>query len=584
MAVTESSKGINVVFQNKHRGHDFKLCHIFLSDTERSAIAGKLKAGTAMGAIMDSIRDSVDGSWKRLHLLTRQDLYNIQRAFKINCNERLHNDDQTSVLLWVEKMKSQDDNPVLFFKQQGMADSATVLQRRNTDLLKDDDFMLVLMTKPQQELLQKLGSYDFQLVTLLCVDEYGTGFPVAFCITSRVDKQGMEVFFKALRQRTGQITTKAFMSDDAPAFYNAWKAVMGSADRQLLCAWHVDKNWRENIRKHVKDQELQALVYKHVNRLLTLPKKLLEDHSFAEKCVNSENAFLGGLLEQLNDRILLGYCLVPRKVNMFAMIEQLGKPTFFPTLSMSRLNNEGLLEIIERVKGLVKALRTMMDAPTEEMFKGTMEDFSDFCDDHGRDTNGLIRFKTYFMQNYFHRAEVWAACYRKEYNINTNMRLEALHRVIKYCYLGGKNNKRIDRLIAMLLKLVRDKVFDRLIKLSKNAATTFYEETQSRHKAGEEICNSEIEAAGTVRRLRKKRKRTMYIRELFDKRPQLGDYHQLVQELRQVDPEYHFKYFRMTKAKFDHLLSLVYERILHAPNHRRPIRPAERLAVTLRYT
>ncbi|XP_072144203.1 uncharacterized protein [Dermacentor andersoni] len=36
----------------------------------------------------------------------------------------------------------------------------------------------------------------------------------------------------------------------------------------------------------------------------------------------------------------------------------------------------------------------------------------------------------------------------------------------------------------------------------------------------------------------------MYIRELFDKRPQLGDYHQLVQELRQVDPEYHFKYFR----------------------------------------
>ncbi|KAH7938188.1 hypothetical protein HPB49_021417 [Dermacentor silvarum] len=76
----------------------------------------------------------------------------------------------------------------------------------------------------------------------------------------------------------------------------------------------------------------------------------------------------------------------------------------------------------------------------------------------------------------------------------------------------------------------------------------------------------------------------MYIRELFDKRPQLGDYHQLVQELRQVDPEYHFKYFRMTKAKFDHLLSLVYERILHAPNHRRPIRPAERLAVTLRYT
>lgn len=113
---------------------------------------------------MDSIRDSVDGSWKRLHLLTRQDLYNIQRDFNINCNERLHNDDYTSVLLWVEKMKMQDDNPVLFFKQPGITDSATALQRQNNELLDVDDFMLIIMTNPQQELLQKLGS------DRLCID------------------------------------------------------------------------------------------------------------------------------------------------------------------------------------------------------------------------------------------------------------------------------------------------------------------------------------------------------------------------------------------------------------------------------
>ncbi|CAN7977245.1 unnamed protein product [Ixodes persulcatus] len=39
----------------------------------------------------------------------------------------------------------------------------------------------------------------------------------------------------------------------------------------------------------------------------------------------------------------------------------------------------------------------------------------------------------------------------------------------------------------------------------------------------------------------------------------------------------------MTKASFDRLLSLVYHRILHAPTHRRPISPGERLAVTLRF-
>lgn len=86
-----------------------------------------------------------------------------------------------------------------------------------------------------------------------------------------------------------------------------------------------------------------------------------------------------------------------------------------------------------------------------------------------------------------------------------------------------------------------------------------------------------------VRRLRRKRNRSLYIRDIFEKRPEYGEYHHLVQELRHSDPEYHFKYFRMTKASFDKLLSLVYHRLVHPPTHRRPISPAERLAVTLRF-
>ncbi|XP_064470158.1 putative nuclease HARBI1 [Ornithodoros turicata] len=85
-----------------------------------------------------------------------------------------------------------------------------------------------------------------------------------------------------------------------------------------------------------------------------------------------------------------------------------------------------------------------------------------------------------------------------------------------------------------------------------------------------------ITTALLLRRLRRRRKRTMYIREIFDKQPYIGQYHNLVQELRQVDPEYHFN------RSFDRLLGLVY-RLLHPPNHRIPIYPAERLAVTLRF-
>ncbi|KAG0411419.1 hypothetical protein HPB47_011456 [Ixodes persulcatus] len=39
----------------------------------------------------------------------------------------------------------------------------------------------------------------------------------------------------------------------------------------------------------------------------------------------------------------------------------------------------------------------------------------------------------------------------------------------------------------------------------------------------------------------------------------------------------------MTEASFDELLGLVHDRLLHAPTHRSPIAPAERLAITLRF-
>ncbi|XP_040356682.1 uncharacterized protein LOC121046487 [Ixodes scapularis] len=97
------------------------------------------------------------------------------------------------------------------------------------------------------------------------------------------------------------------------------------------------------------------------------------------------------------------------------------------------------------------------------------------------------------------------------------------------------------------------------------------------------LARRKLALALLVHRLRRKRWRSMYMRHIFDKRTVYGEYPRLVQELRERDPEYHFKYFRMTKASFDRLLSLVYHRILHAPTHRRPISPGERLAVTLRF-
>ena len=44
--------------------------------------------------------------------------------------------------------------------------------------------------------------------------------------------------------------------------------------------------------------------------------------------------------------------------------------------------------------------------------------------------------------------------------------------------------------------------------------------------------------------------------EIFSRRQQ-GEYHNLLQEMRVCDPESHFKYLRMSKERFDSLLSKV---------------------------
>lgn len=95
-------------------------------------------------------------------------------------------------------------------------------------------------------------------------------------------------------------------------------------------------------------------------------------------------------------------------------------------------------------------------------------------------------------------ANVWAACYRIGAEINTNMRLEALHRVLKYCYLQGKQNRRIDRLISALLRLTKNKLFDRLIKFNKNVPGAQQKEISKRHAAGgaipeEHVCRIEAQ-------------------------------------------------------------------------------------------
>ena len=93
----------------------------------------------------------------------------------------------------------------------------------------------------------------------------------------------------------------------------------------------------------------------------------------------------------------------------------------------------------------------------------------------------LARFCQYFQTWYCKRTEVWAYFYRIGTPVNTNMSVESFHRLLKVVYLEGKHNRRIDHLLSTLLRIARDKVYDRVIKREMGKSTHHICEINKHH-------------------------------------------------------------------------------------------------------
>lgn len=91
---------------------------------------------------------------------------------------------------------------------------------------------------------------------------------VAFCLSDQSDELIFKLFFEKIKLNIGVINCKVFMTNDDPAFYNASVATMGPVEHRLLCTWHVDKNWRQNLSKISGESEKKSFVYKTLKILL----------------------------------------------------------------------------------------------------------------------------------------------------------------------------------------------------------------------------------------------------------------------------------------------------------------------------
>lgn len=287
-----------VRFVKAHAGHANEIKHIDLSKSEKDWAASKLALQVNKGVILDEVRGAkMNGELKRIHVLTNKDLLNLIQRRNLSYLKKRHQSDVISVQAWVNEMKTLGAfDPVLFYKAQvnvesslgdeGTQGSESPNQRDvgkashclETLLpvaahLTAQDLFLAIMNEGQVEMLQKFGGdiiaidsthgtndYAFQLTTIMVLDENRAGYACAYLYSNRIDEATIRTFFELIRGKAGNVLTRTFMSDDYPAYFNAWTAVMGKPSNHLICSWHVQHSWAKHyneistpeLRKEVK--------------------------------------------------------------------------------------------------------------------------------------------------------------------------------------------------------------------------------------------------------------------------------------------------------------------------------------------
>ncbi|XP_074596402.1 uncharacterized protein LOC141851559 [Brevipalpus obovatus] len=246
MIVHQENLKFHVKFYETHMGHENELRHIDLSKNDREKLASYISFGLPRAAILQKIRTSwKEEEFDRIHLLNRMDLVNITKSYGLDSQVVRDKNDLVSIESLVEEMGTSVDDPIVHYSPP------------------DDEnhgFVLIISTRGQRYMMERYSEhiiaidsthgtndYDFQLTTVMVVDENRNGFPGAFMYSKKLTTSVFELFFEKLRDCGGIKLTKTFMSDDYKVYYNAYVKVLGAPENYLLCSWHVIRNWDKHL-------------------------------------------------------------------------------------------------------------------------------------------------------------------------------------------------------------------------------------------------------------------------------------------------------------------------------------------------
>lgn len=174
-------------------------------------------------------------------------------------------------------------DPVLLYKAQGLSNISIGGNEAENETFLKEDFALAIQTKFQMEMMAKFGysviccdsthgtnHYSFPLTTLMVIDEFGEGIPVAWLISNHENGDVISKFFQSVKEKTGCLEPAWFMTDDAPQYFTAWQQTYGisAKTKNLICRWHIDRSWRRALNDKVSEKEDRISIYHHLMVLM----------------------------------------------------------------------------------------------------------------------------------------------------------------------------------------------------------------------------------------------------------------------------------------------------------------------------
>lgn len=221
----DASITVQVCYTHYNHGKEFR--GTWLTLERRRWVDLQLSAGTR-DSIYESLRNSVVNG---RNIETRH----IRTAFSVD-DIKNDDDDHLSLFSWVYEWGAKlETNPILFYKLKGVTNQ--------TEVLNEDDSVVVVQTENQKKMAVEFGGNgvccftakcsSYFVTTLMVIDEFDEGFPMAYCMSNRLNENILKIFFAHLVQNLGELKPAWFAYDSNDAFY-AFAEMTGHSPRRLM--------------------------------------------------------------------------------------------------------------------------------------------------------------------------------------------------------------------------------------------------------------------------------------------------------------------------------------------------------------